>query len=195
MGELVSDRYKVLIRRNTTIPTTKEEEFYTVYPDQDTIRIEVYQGEYPVASDNIYLGEFLITDLEPEKPGDLSTITVQFDFDVNGMLKVTARDRKTGKHEAITVEASRSRLSEAEILSAKKWVDQEVLSQVELSDEMRVLIKRAQNLLDGETLPDDDHQKMETLLSGIDEAQEIGDKEDLDELAQSLLNLLFDLDE
>ncbi|MBN2045111.1 MAG: Hsp70 family protein, partial [Anaerolineales bacterium] len=146
MGELISDRYKVLIRRNTTIPTTKEEEFYTVYPEQDTIRIEVYQGEYPVASDNTPLGEFLITGLEPEKPGNPSAVTVQFDFDVNGLLKVTARDRKTGRQEAITVEASRARLSEAEILSAKKWADQEALAQVAISDETRILIERAQKL-------------------------------------------------
>jgi len=97
MGQLISDRYKVLIRRNTTIPTTKEEEFYTVYPGQDSIRVEVYQGEYAVASDNTHLGEFVITDLEPEKPGEQAAITVQFDFDVNGILKVTARDRKSGK--------------------------------------------------------------------------------------------------
>jgi molecular chaperone DnaK len=194
MGELISDRYKVLIRRNTTIPTTKEEEFYTVYPDQDTIRIEVYQGEYPVASDNTPLGEFLITGLEPEQPGDLSAITVQFDFDVNGMLKVTARDRKTGKQEAITVEASRARLSEAEILSARKWADQEALSRVTISGETRILIERAQKLLDGETLSDEDRQNLETLLSDIDEAQKIGNEEYLDELVQSLLDLLFDLE-
>jgi molecular chaperone DnaK len=195
MGELISDRYKVLIRRNTTIPTTKEEEFYTIYPDQDTIRIEVYQGEYPVASDNTPLGEFLITGLEPEKPGDLSAITVLFDFDVNGMLKVTARDRKTGKQEAITVEASRARLSEAEILSARKWADQEALSQVTVSDETRILIERAQRLLGSGTLLDDDRQNLKMLLSDIDEAQEIGDEENLDELSQSLLDLLFDLDD
>jgi len=195
MGKLISDRYKVLIRRNTTIPTTKEEEFYTVYPGQDAIRIEVYQGEYPVASDNTHLGEFLITDLEPEEPDGSSAITVQFDFDVNGILKVTASDRKTSKQETITVEASRARLSEAEILSAKKWADQDVLSEAALSDETRVLIDRAKKLLENETLSDDDHQKLETLLSDIDDAQAIGDEEDLDELTQSLLDLLFDLDE
>lgn len=195
MGELISDRYKVLIRRNTTIPAAKEEEFYTVYPDQDTIRIEVYQGEYPVASDNTPLGEFLITDLEPEKPGDQSAITVQFDCDVNGLLKVTARDRRTGKQEAITVEASRARLSEAEILSAQKWADQEALSQVALTDEMRVLAGRAQKLLAGETLSDEVRHKLETLLSDIDDAQAIGDEEDLAEIAQSLLDLLFDLED
>ncbi len=195
MGELISDRYKVLIRRNTTIPTTKEEEFYTIYPDQDTIRIEVYQGEYPVASDNTPLGEFLITDLEPEKPGEQSAITVQFDFDVNGMLKVTARDRKTGKQEAITVEASRARLSEAEILSAKKWANQEALAQVTISDETRILIERAQKLLAGGTLSDEDRQKLEILVSGIDEAHAISDEEDLEELSQSLLDLLFNLED
>ena len=190
MGQLFPDRYKVLIRRNTTIPTTKEEEFYAIYPDQDKIRVEVYQGEYPVASNNTPLGEFLLTGLEAEKPGALPTITVQFDFDVNGMLKVTARDRKTGKQEAITVEASHSRLSEAEILSAKKWADQ-----VALSDETRVLIDRAHTLLQGNTLTDEDRQKLETLLADIEDAQSISDQEDLDELSQSLLDLLFDLED
>ena len=194
MGQLISDRYKILIRRNTTIPTTKEEEFYAVHPDQDTISIEVYQGEYPVASDNTHLGEFLITDLEPEIHGEPAAITVQFDFDVNGILKVIARDRKTGKQEAITVEASSARLSEADILSAKKWADQDVISQVTLSDETRVLIDRAKQLLEGETLSDENRQKLETLLSNIDDAQTIGDEEDLDELEQSLLDMLFDLE-
>ncbi|RLC60869.1 MAG: heat-shock protein Hsp70, partial [Chloroflexi bacterium] len=101
MGRVVFDRYSVLIRRNTTIPVTKEEVYYTLHPDQDTVRIKVYQGESPIASENTLLGEFKITDLEPEQPGELAQVTVRFDFDVNGILKVTARDRYTGKQKQI----------------------------------------------------------------------------------------------
>ncbi|MEA3377863.1 MAG: Hsp70 family protein, partial [Chloroflexota bacterium] len=97
MGRVVPDHYNVIIRRNTTIPVTKEEVYSTLYPDQDTVEIRVYQGESPVASENTLLGTFTISDLEPERPGELATVTVQFDFGVDGILKVTARDRHTGQ--------------------------------------------------------------------------------------------------
>ena len=121
MDQLIPDQMKVLIRHNTTIPVTQEEEFYALSPEQTSIRIEVYQGENPIASDNILLGNFLIEGLEAETPGDLPKITVRFDLDVNGILKVTAHHRKTGKQKTITVEASHTRLSEAEILEAQTW--------------------------------------------------------------------------
>ena len=72
MDQIIPDHFKSLIRRNTTIPTSREEEFYTIYPDQDTIRIEVYQGEKPIASQNTPLGNFLITGLEPGTRGRVS---------------------------------------------------------------------------------------------------------------------------
>jgi len=70
-----------------------------------------------------------------------------------------------------------------------------VISQVTLSDETRVLIDRARQLLESETLSVENRQKLETLLSNIDDAQVIWDEEDLAELEQSLLDLLFDLED
>jgi molecular chaperone DnaK len=194
MNQIIPDRYKVLIHRNTTIPTTKEEEFSTIHPDQDTIRIEVYQGEYPVASDNTPLGEFLITDLQPERPGELATITVQFDFDVNGMLTVTARDRKTGKQEAITVEASHARLSEAEILAAQENLPIEDDFEMVASPETTVMLDRARKLLAEGNLKADDRRALEVLVRKIEAAQADGDIETLESLLQELLDRLFDLE-
>ena len=154
MGQIIPDNFKTLIRRNTTIPTSREEEFYTVYPDQDTIRIEVYQGEKPIASQNTALGNFIITGLEPERAGELARITVQFDFDVNGILKVIARDRKTGKQETINVDASHARMSEAEILAARDWVEESAaaLEGIVIPEESVILLAHAHELLASDTL-------------------------------------------
>jgi len=87
-GRVVPDLYNIIIRRNTTIPVTREEVYFTLHPEQDTVEIKVYQGESPVASENTLLGKFTITDLEPERPGELAAVTVQFDFGVDGILRV-----------------------------------------------------------------------------------------------------------
>jgi molecular chaperone DnaK len=207
MGRIIPDRYQVLIHRNTTIPVTKEDLFSTLYPDQDTIRIKVYQGESQIASENTPLGNFLITGLEPEHPGELATITVRFDFDVNGILHVTARDRHTGKQEKITVEASHARLSETEILAAKSWVAQTTTALPEgqapgdpgrtapvPSGETMVLLERAQELLDSDTLAPEDRQELEELTSAVLAAHSAGDADRLDALLEELLDLLFDLE-
>jgi molecular chaperone DnaK len=193
METLIPDRYKILVHRNSTIPTTKEEEFYTVHPDQDTIRIEVYQGEYPVASDNTPLGEFLISGLGPERPGEQAKITVQFDFDVNGMLTVTARDRKTGKQEAITVEVSHARLSEAEILAAQK--DLPAKAPAPVSPETAALLSKAQQRLEGGALDDAQLRALQSLIAEIEAAHATGEAERLEELTQDLLDILFELEE
>ncbi|HLF88455.1 MAG TPA: Hsp70 family protein, partial [Anaerolineales bacterium] len=193
LGQIIPGHFKPLIRRNTTIPVTKEEEFYTLTPEQDTIRIEVFQGEHPVVSHNTPLGEFLISGLEPDKPGEVSKVTVQFDFDVNGILKVTARDRKTGKQEALTVEASRARLSEAEILSAQQWAIPPEDQQPERSDEAAVLVTRGRKLLDAGELDDEDRQELETLLAAIEAAHH--DPDTQERLMETLLDLLFDLED
>jgi len=197
MGRIITDRYKVLIRRNTTIPVSKEDVFTTLFPNQDTIKIQVYQGESQIASENTPLGDFLITDLEPEQPGELPVVTVRFDFDVNGILNVTARDRHTGNQANITIEASHARLSEAEILAARDWTAQtprETLSPAGLTGETMVLIERARELLDRDTLDPEDRHELERLATEVVEAQKVGDHEQQESLLEELLDLLFDLE-
>jgi len=191
MGMIISDRYNVLIHRNTTIPVTKEEVYTTLRPDQDIVEIKVYQGENPVASDNTLLGKFKITDLEPEHPGELAKVTVRFDFDVNGILKVTARDRHTGQEKDITVEAARAHLSEAEIMEARERVAEATAP----SAEVTVLIERGKRLLDGDELEPEDRVELEELMADVQAAQGAGDIPRVEELLEELLDLLFDLED
>jgi len=191
MGRIIPDRYNVLIRRNTTIPVTKEEVYSTLHPDQDTVEIQVCQGESPIASENTLLGKFLIADLEPEHPGDLARVTVRFDFDVNGILKVTARDRHTGQQKDITVEASLARLSEAEITQAQTRVSGAMVP----APEAMVLVERARRLLNGDELDPQDRADLEALIGDVQAAQDAGDAPRAEELLEELLDFLFDLEE
>ncbi len=193
-GRMVTDRYSVLIRRNTTIPVTKEEIYAAVHPEQDTIEIKVYQGESQIASQNTLLDKFKIADLEPEEPGELAKITVKFDFDVNGILKVTAQDRHTGQQKNITVEASMARLNESEILQAQTRVSAADKA-VELPAEMLALLAQALQLLENDELEAKDSEELKELITDIQTAQIAGDLTLLEELQEELLDFLFDLED
>jgi molecular chaperone DnaK len=195
LGLIVPDCYNVLIHRNATIPVTKEEVYSTLHPEQDTIEVKVYQGEKPTASDNTLLGNFKISELEPEQPGELAKITVRFDFDVNGILKVTARDRHTGQQKDITVEATRARLSEAEIIKAQERVAETMLLPAAApAAETMVLVERARRLLDGGELEAEDRAELEELLADVRSAQDAGDAHRVEALSEELLDFLFDLE-
>lgn len=197
-GRVVPDLYNIIIRRNTTIPVTKEEVYTTLHPDQDTVEIKVYQGESPVASENTLLGKFTITDLEAERPQDLAQVTVQFDFGVDGILKVTARDRHTGQEKEITVDAPLARLSEMEILKARLQMSDALEASEEpapLSSDTAALVERAEQLLENNGLNPSDWKELSTLLDDIREAQKVGDTEELRKLQEALLDMLFDLEE
>jgi molecular chaperone DnaK len=94
-----------LIERNTTIPTRKSETFSTAADGQTQVEIHVLQGERPRASDNRTLGKFHLVGLPPA-PRGVPQIEVTFDIDANGIVNVSAKDRATGKSQAITITAS-----------------------------------------------------------------------------------------
>jgi molecular chaperone DnaK len=102
-----------LIPRNTTIPTRKTETFSTAEDNQTAVDIKVYQGERPIAGDNILLGQFRLEGIMPAPRGQ-PQIEVTFDIDSNGILNVSARDRATGKEQHITITAS-TNLSKSEV--------------------------------------------------------------------------------
>jgi molecular chaperone DnaK len=102
-----------LIERNTTIPTRKSQIFTTAADNQSTVEIQVYQGERPMASDNVALGSFLLTGIPPA-PRGVPQVEVSFDIDANGILNVGAKDLATGRKQGITITAS-NKLSKDEV--------------------------------------------------------------------------------
>lgn len=107
-----------LIERNTTIPTRKSQIFSTAADSQTQVEIHVVQGERPMASDNKSLGRFILDGIPPS-PRGIPQIEVTFDIDANGILKVTAMDKATGRSQHITITAS-SGLNEQEIERMRK---------------------------------------------------------------------------
>ena len=102
-----------LIDANTTIPCKKSETFSTAADNQTEVTIHVLQGERPMAAQNKSIGQFNLTGIAPARRG-IPQIEVTFDIDANGILKVSAKDKATGKEQAIRIEAS-SGLSKEEI--------------------------------------------------------------------------------
>ena len=106
------------IERNTTIPTRKSQVFSTASDSQTQVEIHVLQGERPMAADNKSLGKFILDGIPPA-PRGVPQIEVTFDVDANGILKVSAQDKATGRSQHITITAS-SGLSDSEVEKMRK---------------------------------------------------------------------------
>ena len=102
-----------MITRNTTIPANKNETFSTAVDNQPSVEIHVLQGEREMAADNKPLGRFMLDGIAPA-PRGVPQIEVHFDIDTNGILKVTAKDKGTGKEQHITIQGSTG-MDEAEV--------------------------------------------------------------------------------
>jgi len=104
----------VVIPRNTAIPTKKTAPFTTLYDKQTSVSFRVYEGESASTKDNNLLGEFVLTDVPPAAQG-VPMFDVTFDIDANGVMKVSAVDRDTGRKSGITIVNHGGRMPKEEI--------------------------------------------------------------------------------
>ena len=207
-GRVIPDRYSAIIGRNTTIPTTKSEVYSALSPQQTRIELKVYQGEEAIASHNTLLGTFMFEGLRPEAAGQPARITVTFDFDLNGILHVSAVDRGSGKQAGMQVKAARVRLGIDEIVSTRgtlealeAYLDDEDAGEIlegEMQDEVtpsnpeaRTLLDRAQLLLSRD--PND--TPLREAIDALEEALRAGDEGETETRQEALLDLIYDRDD
>ncbi len=139
--ETLGEVFTKVIDRNTTIPTSKSQMFSTATDGQTTVEIHVLQGERAMAKDNKSLGRFLLTGIPPA-PRGVPQIEVSFDIDANGILKVSAQDRGTGKEQSIQI-SNTGGLSEAEVEKMRQ--DAEIFAE---EDRRRKVFVELQNQAD-----------------------------------------------
>ena len=146
-GRVNADRYSRLIHRNSTVPIRKSELFTTIVPGQDTIHIFVYQGEDPIASQNVLLGDFLVEELVADRDDGLAEVEINFALDLNGILDVTVTDRASGKQVRERLKAERQRMTPEEIAQSQEKLSSLVAGVVEteLDPEITALLARAES--------------------------------------------------
>ncbi|MFQ5594871.1 MAG: molecular chaperone DnaK [Anaerolineae bacterium] len=120
--ETLGGVFTKLIERNTTIPTREGENFSTAEDGQTAVDIKVYQGERPMARNNMLLGQFRLDGIPPA-PRGIPQIEVTFDIDANGILNVSAQDKATGKEQNITIQAS-TNLTDSDIENMVKEAEE-----------------------------------------------------------------------
>ena len=191
-GMFIPDRFSTLIRRNTTIPSSKSEVYSTMVDNQEGVEIKVYQGENPTASENTLLGTFRL-DVAPA-PAGVPQIVVAFDYDVNGIVHVSALDRKTGKENKITVTATPDRLTEEEKSEAVERTDA-AWSHPERDQQLAVLMEEADRIIQES---DKDTEKLAANVKELREAvAKTGtDKDDaeISRLEDAVLDEMYELE-
>jgi len=185
-----------LIERNTTIPTKKSRIFSTAADSQSSVEINVLQGERPMAADNKSLGRFHLDGILPA-PRGIPQIEVTFDIDVDGIIKVSAKDLGTGKEQSIRITGS-TKLSDEEIHRMKKEAeehseeDKKRKERVEIRNNGDALTHSAQKLLGElkEKISDSDKKNIEEALKELREALTGDDTDEIkkktDKLSEAL---------
>jgi molecular chaperone DnaK len=170
-----------LIDANTTIPTKKSQIFSTAADNQPSVEIHVLQGERSMAADNKTIGRFHLDGIPPAQRG-VPQIEVTFDIDANGIIKVMAADKATGKSQDIRIEAS-SGLTEEEIEKMKKEAeanadaDKKAKEQVDILNNADAMIFQTEKQLKefGDKLSDDKKKPIEDALDALKKAYESKD--------------------
>ena len=198
-GELYPYHYVPIIPKNTPIPARMSEVFFTVLDEQTDVDVRIYQGENDDALENIKIGEFRVSGLSREPAGN--PVIVDLALDRNGILQVSAREKKTGLERRITIDNATSRYDREQLDEARQRIgalfgDQEQAASVgsgaATDSAVDALLARASAKLD-ET-GEEDRTEIIDLIEAIRDARSSGDSAALEDVRSQLQDLLFYLE-
>ena len=188
-----------MIDRNTTIPTSKTEVYSTAADNQTSVEINVLQGERELARDNKSLGKFQLTGIPAARRG-VPQIEVTFDIDANGIVKVSAKDKGTGKEQQITISGSTA-LSDEEVdrmvkdAEAHAEEDKKQKEEVEVRNQTDSLCYSTEQTLNelGDKVSADVKSKAEAAIADAKKALEGSDVEAIKAAGESLQSVAYEL--
>ena len=198
-GELYPYHYAPIIPKNTPIPARMSEVFFTVLDEQTDVDVRIYQGENNDALENIKIGEFRVSGLSREPAGN--PVILDLALDRNGILEVSAREKKTGLDRRITIDNATSRYDREQLDEARQRIgalfgDQEQAASVgsgaATDSAVDALLARASAKLD-ET-GEEDRTEIIDLIEAIRDARSSGDSAALEDARSQLQDLLFYLE-
>ena len=187
--ETMGGVFTKVIEANTTIPSSKSQIFSTAQDNQPSVEINVLQGERPMAKDNRSIGKFNLDGIPPMRRGE-AQIEVTFDIDANGILKVSAKEKKTGKEQSIRIEASTG-LSDDEIqrmkneAEANAEADKKAKENIDKINEADSVVFQTEKQLEeyGDKIPAEAKAEIEKAVTELKEAHQ---RQDVDAINRGL---------